>query len=347
MRRLLVFLLVSAIPLAPAAWAKRRVVTHPKAFALPALDAIAAAAMKDGLPGLTIAVRKGNGTLVRTFGATPQEGVYQIASVSKQFTAAAIVRLATAGRLSVEDKARRWLPELDARFDAITIEHLITHTSGVRDYNAQLTTAYEPKTQQEIVALITSGPPQFTPGSRWQYSNSGYFLLGMIVERVTSQSYAQHLRDTFFIPLDLERTRYCDPAPDGHWIEPNGTLHALPAADMSLVFAAGALCSTANDLLNWSESLASGRAVTPQWYARMTTSVDPTFAPPPGYGYGLILDALDGRRRVWHNGAILGFQSHLAHYPEEQLTIAVLIDTLDLERDRASEVGVAVARALR
>lgn len=110
---------------------------------------------------------------------------------------------------------------------------------------------------------------------------------------------------------------------------------------MSLPFAAGALCSTADDLVRWTHWLAAGVAVSPQSYARMTTPFR------SGYGYGLVIDELDGRRFIWHNGAILGFQSHVAHFPDEDLTVVVLMNALDVTRDRATEIAVAVARAMK
>ncbi|HYC90741.1 MAG TPA: serine hydrolase domain-containing protein [Thermoanaerobaculia bacterium] len=341
MRRPLLLVLLCLLA-APTTFARRRPSSHPAPFTIPELETIAAEALQAGVPGLTIAVRQGSSSVVRAWGNTRRDSVYQIGSVTKQFTAAAIMRLVEAGTVRAEDKARTWLPELDSRFDAITIEHLLTHRSGLRDYNEQLTSAWEPKTQQQILALITSGPPLFTPGSRYTYSNSGYYVLGMIIERASSKSYEQFLRETFFEPLALRDTSYCGtnaPAPDGYVIDPTGMLFEVAAADMSLPYAAGALCSTGDDLLRWTGALANGRAVSPGSYAQMIRN--------PGYGYALVVDTLDGNRRVWHNGAILGFQSHVAHFPEKGLTVAVLINALDLTtQDRATSIANQVARAM-
>ncbi|HEY0371626.1 MAG TPA: serine hydrolase domain-containing protein, partial [Thermoanaerobaculia bacterium] len=186
MRRPMALLLVLFLA-APTTYARRRAVSYPPAFAIPELEMIAAEALRDGVPGLTIAVRKGNAQLVQAWGNTRPDSVYQIASVTKQFTAAAIMRLVEGGKVRTEDKARKWLPELDARFDAITVEHLLLHRSGVREYDDQIPNEHEPKTHAQILAIITRGGPLFTPGTSFLYSNSGYYLLGMIVERASSQ----------------------------------------------------------------------------------------------------------------------------------------------------------------
>ncbi len=350
-RRFLVFLLI--LTLTPAASARRRAAGVPSTFDIAAVDAIAASAVRSAIPGLTIAVQQGGSLFVKSWGvadvrtnrAVANTSVYQIASVSKQFTAAAIMRLAEQGRLTLDDRARQWVPELHARYDAVTIRHLLTHTSGVADYGALLPNAYEPKTQQEIVAMINTGGALFRPGALYTYSNSGYFLLGMIAERAVSKPYEQLLRELFFDPLRLFSTSYCGTrgaAPDGHRAV---SLEPVAAADMSLVFAAGAVCSNVYDLLRWTDALSNGTAVSMESYAQMTTSVDPDQMAPPGYGFGLVIDTFEERRRIWHNGDILGFQSHVARFPDEELTIVVLLNA-NGSIDRASPIAEDVARAV-
>lgn len=341
MRRALALFLILFLS-APAAYARRRATSHPAPFTVSGLEAIAATALQARVPGITIAVRKGSSSLVRAWGNTGAESVYQIGSLTKQFTAAAIMRLVEGGKVRTDEKARTWLPELDARFDAITIEHLLTHRSGLREYTTELADPYQPLSHQEVLALITRAGPSFTPGVRYEYSNAGYYLLGMIVERASSQTYEQYLRDAFFEPLGLRSTSYCGtqgPAPDGYAIDRNGNVFAVEAVDMSLPFSAGALCSTAGDLLRWTDALSTGRAVSPESYAKMIRgSVT-------GYGYGLAVDFLDGRRRISHGGAILGFESSVMHFPDEALTVVVLINTIDLRTEhRATEIAEAVAR---
>lgn len=349
MRRLVAILLLVTAPAAFAA--RRRAVAPPEELAVPAADSIAATALAEGVPGMTIAVRKGDRTFTRAYGSFDREAnvpartdsVYSIASVTKQFTAAAMLRLEDEGTLSVGDKARKFLPELDERFDAITIRHLLNHTSGVRDYGNQLQSESEPKTQQEIFAMITRGPPIFPAGFRWLYSNSGYFLLGMIIERASARTYEQYLRETFFTPLGLTRTSYCGesaPPPRGYNANPDDTVTLDTVAHPSLLYAAGAICSTAADLVRWNTALAASPS-----YARMTAE-NVQVAEGIEYGFGLLIDTYEGRTRVWHNGGIRGFSSYLVWFPEERISVAVLMNVFDFRRDRAGEVANAIARSL-
>ena len=359
MRRVLVPLLLALSLLSPPLAARQRAVRVSAPLSVPGIDAIARKALDQGVPGIVISVRKGNAFFTRAYGfsdvgahvARRGDDVFQIGSVTKQFTAAAILRLEEAGKLHVSDRARSWLPELDARFDAITIEQLLTHTSGLGDYLAGFgQDLFRTKSQQEVVAVIANQGLLFQPGARWSYSNSGYFLLGMIVERASNQSYDQFLRDTFFIPLSLSGTSYCGtngPVPSGYYLDvPSHTAVPMPDIDVSLLYSAGGVCSTANDLLRWNHALVSGAAVSPASYARMTTGVQPTHQAPPGYGYALVLDSLDGRRWIWHNGVVFGFQTHLAWFPDEDLTIAVSIDADAAPSELATPIAVDVARAM-
>jgi CubicO group peptidase (beta-lactamase class C family) len=350
MRRLVAVLLLA---IAPAAFAeKRRAVAHPSPeLAVPAADAIAATQIAEGVPGLSIAVRKGDLTFARAYGLSDREAsipartdtVFWIGSVTKQFTAAAILRLEEQGKLSIEDRARKFLPELDARFDAITIRHLLNHTSGVREYITQVQTLANPKTQQEILAMITRGAPLFGAGSRFEYSNSGYFLLGMIIERASAQTYEQYLRDQFFTPMGLLNTSYCGetgPAPRGYTVRPGHPVTLDSVFHPSLAYAAGAICSTASDLVRWNTSL-----VALPLHARMIGNRVQAL---PGYeyGFGLGIDRSGGHLRVSHGGAVPGFTSYLFWFPEEKITVAVLVNLNDERRDRAGEVAAAISQSL-
>ncbi|HEX7707269.1 MAG TPA: serine hydrolase domain-containing protein [Thermoanaerobaculia bacterium] len=353
MRRLLLLVLIALAAL-PAS-ARRRAASASDPLVITSADAIATAALAEGIPGLTIAVRKGTAVFIRSYGIAGVDSgtearadtVYQIASVTKQFTAAAIMRLEEDERLALDDRAGLYLPELDERFDAITIRHLLTHGSGLRDYESQLQNPFEEMTQQQIIALITSSGPLFTPGSEYEYSNSGYYLLGIIIERTSGRPYEQFLRETFFEPLGLTQTSYCgtrSPSPAGT-ILLAGAVIPIPAAHMSIVGAAGALCSTAADLIRWNTALTNGIAVSSAAYDRMIGQGN-RMGLGLHYGFGLVVDTRGSVLSIWHNGSILGFQSMLLWIPERELTIAVLTNLTDLDRDRAGEIARALAASI-
>jgi len=354
MRRVSALFLV-LLTVAPAAEARRRAAGHPS-FDLPAADLAAHHALDRGVPGVAIAVRKGDAWFSRAYGEFDREAnvaasihdEWQIGSVTKQFTAAAVMRLAEDGALSLDDRVRDWVPELHVRYDAVTIEHLLTHTSGMAEYTDKLESAWEPLTQEQVLAIINAQPAWFAAGNHFLYSNAGYFLLGMILERASSMTYGHLLEELFFDPLGLQRTSYCgtySPAPSGYFLDGDEVV-SVPAADPSLTFSAGAICSTPDDLLRWTLALAHGHVVSPESYERMTTPVDPRLSPPIGYGFGLALSDLDDRRRIWHNGHVLGFQSHVAWFPDEDLAIVVLLNLSDLSEDQATEVAEEIARAM-
>lgn len=338
---------------------RRRAAAVPEPV-LAAIDAIGRKAVEDGIPGVSIAVRRGNelwyvkgyGVMNRDTRAPARaDTVFQLGSVGKQFTGAAVLRLAERGALALTDKMRAYIPELDARFDTITIEHLLTHTSGLVNYNELLTTAYEAKSRQEMIQLIGSRPLRFAPGTNAEYNNSGYYLAAIIIERVSGKTYAHFLRDEFFLPLGLTQTDHCGyspafPTPDGYLRLSDRSIVFVVAADMSLLLGAGSICSSPRDLLSWTVALTSGSVVSSASLDKMTTTYRLANGIPIGYGYGLILDRLDGHRRWWHNGAVLGFTTHAAHFPDDDVSVVVLTNLVDLEAYVVEPIADTAARAI-
>jgi len=352
MRRLVALLLLATAPAAFAA--KRRAVVPPPELAVPAADSIAAAAIAEGVPGLSIAVRQGDLTFARAYGLFDREAgiparndtVFSTGSLTKQFTAAAILKLEDQGKLSITDKARKFLPELDQRFDAITIRHLLQHTSGVREYVTQLTSVTAPKTRQEVFTMITGTAPKFPAGSNFDYSNSGYYLLGVIIERASAQTYEQYLHDTFFTPMGLGSTSFSGetgPPPRGYTVSSQGAVTLDSVVDPSLLYANGSVCSTASDLVRWNTSL-----VASPLHTRMIGDRVPSYLTleDAEYGYGLIIDTFEGRVRVWHGGGQPGFTSRLMWFPEEKLTVAVVMNLNDQHNDHVGDVANAIAQSL-
>lgn len=356
MPRRLVFLLLAALAVFSVEARPRRSVAVGPRFDVPAARTAAQAAMANGAPGAIVAVRHRGATYVEAFGVLSKEAqeplewndVLPIGSVSKQFTAAALMRLVEEGRIRVSDPIRMYLPELDARYEPITIEHMLTHTAGLPDYDTQIDDLYTPLAQPQMMAIITGKPLDFTPGTNWSYSNSGFYIGAMIVERVTGRRFDLFLEETFFAPLAMTSTGECDSAtPSGYIRSPfDGSVARIDPMHPSLLVGAGGLCSTVFDLLQWNQALAGGFAVTPESFARMRTKVRLNTGATVPYGYGLIIDSLDGKfARVWHNGLVPGYMAHLAWYPEMDLSVAVLVNVSSGRHDFATSIADAIARS--
>jgi D-alanyl-D-alanine carboxypeptidase len=295
---------------------------------------------------------KGHGKAELEFGALADERtLFRIGSITKQYTAAAIVKLAEEGKLAIDDPLVEHLGDYPAS-EELTLRHLLTHTGGVPSYTG-LGPPWEAHrshelADEELVALFKDLPLEFAPGERWNYSNSGYYLLGMVVAEVSGKPYARSLEETFFTPLGLERTRYdsnSDVIPNraqGYAFE-GGRHHNDGLIGMSQPGAAGALLSTAGDLVRWQQALVSGRVVSGESYAEMTLSYMLTDGRETNYGMGLQLDTLAGQRCVWHGGGIDGFNSVLLYWPDAELHVAVISSS---ERLRADALGLEIGAAL-
>ena len=323
------------------------------------VDSLAAHALDEGpVASLAVAVRKGDHLLLaRGYGMADVENsvpadagtVYRIGSITKQFTAAAIMRLVEEGRLDLEDPMSEHLPDFDTQGHTVTIRHLLDHTSGIRSYTSLEEWGPKrplPLTDEELVDLFEDEPFDFAPGEEWSYNNSAYYLLGMVVEAVTGTPYADWVEAELFAPLGLSRSYYCDTRriiPDraaGYAASDGGLVNADFLA-MSQPGAAGALCSTVLDLLAWSTALRSGDVVSAASYERMTTPATLPDGSSTGYGFGLGLGELEGHPHVSHGGGINGFSTMLAHYPEADLDVVVLANT---STPWAGRVAETVAR---
>jgi CubicO group peptidase (beta-lactamase class C family) len=303
------------------------------------LDSIARRAMYDqSIPGLSVAIVKDGRVVLERGWGTAERGryqataitVYQIASVSKQFTAAAILRLAERGQLSLDDDVTRYVEGLPARYRAISVRQLLNHTAGVPNFTEFFREFRQVLTPAQLVDSLSTRPLLFTPGTGFHYSNSGYYLLGLVIEKVTGQSYDGYLREQFFAPLGMGETRYCgddQPVPAGYVRTRRGEpVHTSPW-DPSVLYAAGSLCSTAADLARWEVALGEGRVLTPQSYQAMTTpGAAPDASMRMAYGYGVMVDTTDAGPYLHHDGAVAGFRSQVAWYPNERLAVVVLMN---------------------
>lgn len=317
------------------------------AFALSRrVDAIADSVIRTGpVAGLAIGIRRGsNVVLLEGYGyadielevPASAETVYRIGSITKQFTAAAILRLVEQGELSLDDELTDFLPEYPTQGHQVTVHHLLTHTSGIKSYTSlgerwQKNLALE-FTPEEMIDLFKDEPFDFAPNERFLYSNSGYFLLGAIIEQVTGRSYADYIEDEFFAPLDMSGSYYCDERriiphrAEGYAREDGKLVNDAPIG-MTQPYAAGSLCSTVRDLLTWQAALSSGRIVSDDSYRLMITPARLANDSSTGYGYGLAIGRLERHTKISHGGGINGFQSQLAEYPGDSLVVVVLANT--------------------
>jgi CubicO group peptidase (beta-lactamase class C family) len=268
---------------------------------------------------------------------TPQTR-FRIGSITKQFTAMAILILQDRGKLHVQDPICLYVPDCPQDWQPITIENLLTHTSGIPDYiNSPdfVATWTEPATPEELIARFKDMPLEFPPGSRFKYSNSGYTLLGYIIERASGQSYATFLRENIFVPLKMNNTGYdatYPPLPQHATGYYRGYIKPTPY-DPSVLYAAGALYSTVEDLDAWDQALIMHKLLSRQALDAMFTPHIPCPPPGPGgcllhedlgYGYGWFIASESQGRLIYHVGHIDGFFTYNGFYPQSNLVVVVL-----------------------
>lgn len=251
---------------------------------------------------------------------------FRLGSVTKQFTAASILLLEERGKLSVSDPVKKYLPDAPAAWDKITIFHLLTHTSGIPNFTGFADyQKLEPfaATSEQLVARFRDKPLDFEPGEKWQYSNSGYVLLGYLIEKITGESYEKFVRENIFTPLGMKDSGYDSNSeviphrasgyvPGKNGFENAGFIH------MSIPHGAGALYSTTEDLLKWEQGLFGGKLLKPESLQKMTTPFK------SNYAFGLQVETTGGHKVIEHGGGIEGFNTELAYYPDDKLTVVVL-----------------------
>lgn len=258
---------------------------------------------------------------------------FRIASNTKQFTACAILKLAETGKLSLGDDITDYIKDYPTGGHLITIEHLLTHTSGIADFTSAENfpeieaTDYEP---EAFIAIFKEYPKLDIPGAAYHYSNSGYFLLGRIIEKVTGKRYGAYLKDTFFKPLGMDDT-YIDYPTRNATIATRGFVQQGPDTfapskkiSMSIPFAAGALVSTVEDIHCWYKALKNGKVVGSSYLKKAHTPFRLNDGSYTRYGYGWDIGTVVGTKIIAHGGAISGFYSTLVYAPAEDVLAVVL-----------------------
>lgn len=326
-----------------------------------AVDRAGAASIAEHLePGFSISVMK-NGAFVYSKGfglanletQTPMTShhVLRVGSVTKQFTAAALMQLSEAGKVSVDDKLSLYIPEFP-RANEVTLRQMLTHTSGIGNYTDRVhpqdflrDARFDYASPELLKAMIAQTQPTFVfePGTSWAYCNTAYVLLGLIIEKLTGEPYNAVFKQRLFDPAGLTRTAVDDLAPVVPDRASGYTHHAGSSADfdnadyisMTYPGAAGSMRSTTEDLCRWHLALFGGKIVKPASLAEMVkpallkTGQLPT-APggksPLKYGFGLSPSEFEGKTRISHDGGIFGFTSILQSFPDQKVTVAAIMN---------------------
>ncbi len=270
------------------------------------------------------------------------ETKFRISSLTKQFTAVCILKLEQEGKLSVNDKLSKYFPDFP-KGDSVTIRMLLNHTSGIKNYTDSLEELNLFKgnfSKDAVIALFKNSPYDFSPGTHWKYSNSNYFLLGCIVEKVSGKSYSEYMYQNILKPLNMTNSGLnkkdsviknlakCYYSEDGkNYTDP-------PYINMDFAFAAGSMYSTIEDLYKWDRSLYDDSIINKSEKQKMFTQCK--LPDNPRYGYGIAVDTIAGHYCNSHSGRIQGFYSKFIRFPADDVCIIVMCNTSVNSSDIAS-----------
>lgn len=296
---------------------------------------------KSGVPSASVAiVKNGQIAYVKAYGdarveprspATP-EMRYSIGSISKQFTAAAILLLQEEGKLSLDDKVAKFIPDL-TRAKEVTIRQLLSHTSGYQDYWPQdyvMPMMLQPVSAQKIMDLWARKPLDFEPGTKWQYSNTNYVIAGVIVEKTSGMPLLQFLQTKVFAPLGMkgvantDQEKLGDTDPTGYLRYALGPLRPAPKEGKGWLFAAGELAMPAQELARWDISIMDRKLLKPASYRDFETEVVLQNGLGTHYGLGVDISNAGGHRALAHGGEVSGFTAQNIVFPDDRVAIAVL-----------------------
>ena len=291
-------------------------------------------------PSAAFAVIRGSDTLafgahgladVEAWRAPTAATIYEIGSITKQFTSAAIMKLVEQGRVKLDDDLSKYVPQFPLQGRKVSIRQLLSHTSGIHSYTSSpgwRKTWNDELSPDAIIKFVAADSFDFAPGTAYRYSNTGYVLLGMVIEKASGQTYASYLDAKFFKPLGLRQTSYCpsktsDPAFALGYSKGPGAPVRAEFLHLSHPFSAGALCSTVGDLAKWQRALDGGMVVSPASYALMSTADTLNSGRKINYGFGLVPGVFNGHKTVSHTGGINGFATAATYVPDDSLSIVV------------------------
>ncbi|MFW6289926.1 MAG: serine hydrolase [Mariniphaga sp.] len=299
-------------------------------------------------PGFAVLVTKNEEVLYRkAFGFAnlelevklKPEHIFRIGSITKQFTAAAILKLAEQGKLSLQDDITKYIKDFPTHGHTITIEHLLTHTSGIKSYTSMKNWDAEMRkknfTPQEMIDFFKNEPTDFAPGEKYLYNNSAYFMLGAIIESVSGKTYQKYIEEDIFKPLEMVNSFYDNSTVivrnrvSGYQRTRNGFQNA-DFLSMTQPYAAGSLMSTVDDLFTWYTAIMNDQVISRENRLKAHSSFTLNNGDPTGYGYGWSLGHVHGSPSIEHGGGINGFQSASIYLPQEKVFVAVLSNCIGL-----------------
>jgi len=315
---------------------------------------VGSALAKQKIPGLSMGVvRDGRLIYAKAYGLSDVElnvpaasdSVYEIGSITKDFTATAIMMLVEEKKVGLDDPISKHLKQLPGVWKNITIRDLLTHTSGIRNYLSVpnfANLALRPTTPDELLRLVGKDPLRFEPGEKWEYSNTGYCILGLLIEQAGGESYAEFLRKRIFLPLGMTATRVNDLAriipgrAAGYQLE-NGELRNAPRWDPTCAGAAGALISNVPDLAKWVAAQDSAQVLSKSSVELMRSPAKLRDGRLLSYGFGCLVSSINGHRMIRYTGGIPGFITTIVDYPDDGLAVIVLTNLITADAE-----GIAV-----
>lgn len=281
--------------------------------------------------------------------------VFRLGSIAKQFTAAVILQLVAEGRMSLDDPLSRFLPDFPPPGARATVRQLLNHSSGILDYTKipgwmLSPPSLRPNTTTDLVALMRDRPATAEPGTRWEYNNGGYVLLGAIIEQMTGKPWHEAVVTRIARPLGLTTLAYAGDTPGAAWAHGysrvNGRYVPARGVHISVAHAAGGLVASVGDLAKWAQALHHGRVVPPALYAEMIRPAHLADGSTEPYGFGLRLRQIRGRPALVHGGAGRGLDSDSVYVPSADLFVAVLANTDDPATDPGTLTRRLAAAAL-
>ncbi|MBP7476407.1 MAG: serine hydrolase [Pyrinomonadaceae bacterium] len=339
--------LVFVLCVASAVWAQDPLITEIDLF-------VTGEMMRQRTPGISIAVVKdGKPMLVKGYGfaniehqiLVKPETIFQSGSVGKQFTAMAVMMLVEEGKVALDEKLAKYIPDVPATWSGITVRHLLTHTSGLGDYPQDFDLQRD-GSEQEIFKKLQAGSLASQPGERWAYSNVGYMTLGVLIRKVSGQFYGDFLAQRVFKPLGMTTARIISEADivhnraAGYELVKGEIKNQTWVAPSLNTTADGALYLTVLDMIKWDEALMAGKLLKKESYEQMWSPVKLNNGNTHPYGFGWALGNVNGKKLIEHGGAWQGFKAHIARYPDNKLTVIVLANLAQTNQSRIAH-GIA------